>query len=328
MAVKPSAITGAGTENNPYVIHNYDELKWCCEDAEAVPEGQAKTDYVYVKLNNDIDCSTYGMSFRWFITCEHAVDIHLNSKAIENFYIHRNGYLFSVANTARKLSVHDGKILNVYGDWISKSSSVLYIPTNAADSAVTFKNISMSIDATNFSNTQSTLCTGYPSFLTMTNCTIDFKGTYTTTSSVSLVSSAKLYTCDIHIDLVNDSSTYPYLLNGSASYVGYALNCRFMGRIQLRTITATSYGVYYWQVRNCVFDVEILLTTPSTATPSFVFGGGAAAYNYGIYNADKIPNYNFNGTNYIACTTADMDMRVNPNADIVLQEKGFDVIKG
>jgi len=325
MAVKPSAITGAGTENNPYVIHNYTELKWCCEDADAVPEGQTKLDYVYVKLNNDIDCSTYGMSFRWIIDCDHAIDLNLNNKTIENFYIHRNGYLFSVPGTVRKLSVHDGKILNVYGDWISRSVSVMNITANSDDSTVTFKNISMSIDATNFSASQTALCSGYPNRLTMTNCTIDFKGT--TTTVVSLVSSARLFTCDIHVDIVT-TNTAAYLLSGSSSYMGYALNCRFMGRIQLRTITTTSYGVYYCQVRNCVFDVEILSTTTSTSTPSFVYGGGAVAYNYGIYNADKVPNYNFNGTNYIACTTADMDMRVNPNADIVLQEKGFDVIKG
>ena len=325
MSVKPSAITGAGTENNPYVIHNYDELKWCCEDADAVPEGQGKPDYVYVKLNNDIDCSTYGMSFRWIITCDHAIDLNMNTKTIENFYIHRTGYLFSIPYTVRKLSVHDGKILNVYGDWISTSVSVMNITANTDDSAITFKNISMSIDATNFSNTQSTLCTGYPNRLTMTNCTIDFKGT--TNTSVALVSSAKLYTCDVHVDIVT-TTYYAMLLNGSSSYIGYALNCRFMGRLQPSAITSTSYCVNYCQVRNCVFDVEVLPPATSTANTSFVYGGGSAAYNYGIYNADKVPNYNFNGTNYIACTTADMDMRVNPNADLVLQEKGFDVIKG
>ena len=325
MAVKPSAITGAGTENNPYVIHNYDELKWCCEDADAVPEGQAKTDYVYVKVNNDIDCVAYGGSFRWIIACDHAIDLNMNNKTIENFYIHPNGYMFSVPNTVRKLSVHDGKLLNIYGDWISTSVSVMNINSNTTDTAVTFKNISMSIDATNFSNTQTVLCTGYPSYLTLTNCTIDFKGS--TTSAVSLVSSAKLYTCDIHVDLTT-TTYYAMLLNGSSAYVGYALNCRFMGRLRPLMLLSTSYCVNYCTVRNCVFDVEVIPTTTSSANVSFVYGGGSAAYNYGIYNADKVPNYNFNNTNYIACTTADMDMRVNPNADIVLQEKGFDVIKG
>ena len=325
MAVKPSAITGAGTENNPYVIHNYNELKWCCEDADAVPSGQTKLDYTYVKLNNDIDCSTYGMSFRWFINCEHAIDFHLNNKTIENFYIQTGGFMFSVATTARKLAIHDGKILNVYGDWIYNSSSFLRIQQNSDDAILSLKNISLSIDVSNFTTNGSILCSTYSQKLTMTNCTIDFKGS--SSSVIGLVSSAKLYTCDIHVDLTTTNSAL-YLLSGGSSNVGYALNCRFMGRVQLRTISTTSYCIYYSTVRNCVFDVEVLSTMTSTANPSFVYGGGSVAYNYGIYNADKVPNYNFNSTNYIACTTADMDMRVNPNADIVLQEKGFDVIKG
>lgn len=325
MAVKPSAITGTGTENNPYVIHNYDELKWCCEDAEAVPEGQAKTDYVYVKLNNDIDCSTYEMSFRWSITCEHAIDVNMNSKTIENFYIQPATYMFIVSNTARKLSVHDGKILNIYGDWISKSVSVLDIPINAGDVAVSFKNMSMSIDITNFSNPSAILCAGYSSYLTLTNCTLDFQGT--AAQDVGLITSAKLTTCDIHMNILS-TTTRAFILGGTTSYVGYALNCRFMGQIRLSTLTSVSYCIAYTIVRNCVFDVAVILESASTSTPSFVYGAGSANYNYGIYNVDKLPNYSFSNTNYIACTTADMDMRVNPNADIVLQEKGFDVIKG
>ena len=325
MAVKPSAITGAGTENNPYVIHNYNELKWCCEDADAVPSEQTKLDYTYVKVNNDIDCSTYGMSFRWFITCEHAIDLNLNNKTIENFYIEASRYMFSVANTARKLVIHDGKILNVYGDWIYKSDSFLRITQNSADALLSLKNISLSIDVSNFITTVSILCSLYPQRLTMTNCTIDAKGS--ATSAIGLVLGAKLYTCDIHVDIIS-SSTSVRLLEGSSSDMGYALNCRFMGQIQLNQIIQSSSCTNYATIRNCVIDVAVSSKVSSTATPQFAYGPGQAAVNYGIYNVDKLPNYSFSNTNYIACTTADMDMRVNPNADIVLQEKGFDVIKG
>lgn len=325
MAVKPSAITGTGTENNPYVIHNYNELKWCCEDADAVPEGQAKTDYVYVKLNNDIDCSTYGMSFRWFITCEHAIDLNLNNKTIENFYIEADRYMFNVSTTARKLIIHDGKILNVYGDWVYKSYSFLRIMQNTADALLSLKNISLSIDVSNFLNVGSILCSTYSQRMIMTNCTIDARGSATT--ATALVANAQLFTCDIHVDIIS-SYTVVYLIGGSSSSMGYALNCRFMGQIQLNNITSASYCTNYTTIRNCVIDVTVSSTVSSTATLLFAHGPGQADVNYGIYNADKLPNYSFSNTNYIACTTADMDMRVNPNADIVLQEKGFDVIKG
>lgn len=324
MAVKPSAITGAGTENNPYVIHNYNELKWCCEDADAVPEGQDKTDYVYVKLNNDIDCSTYGMSFRWCITCEHAVDIHLNSKAIENFYIQPAQYMFVVPITARNLSVHDGKILNVYGDWIYNSTSVL---SPASGDTINFKNVSMSIDVSNLSS-QILIYSANGYALTMTNCTIDLKGSSISKGGVMYLGyGCKYYTCDFHLDITTDQRIL-YIFYGGASNMGYALNCRVMGRVQLNGFSATSYCVYNATIRNCVFDVQVAPVQSSTVTAPFAYGMGQAVINYGIYNTDKLPNYSFTGTNYIACTTADMDMRVNPNADVVLQEKGFDVIKG
>ena len=78
MAEKPSAVTGEGTVNKPYIVHNYDEIKWACEDAEAIPEGQTTSIPVYLKLNNDIDCQEYAQDFEWEITCQHALDIDLN----------------------------------------------------------------------------------------------------------------------------------------------------------------------------------------------------------------------------------------------------------
>ena len=80
--------------------------------------------------------------------------------------------------------------------------------------------------------------------------------------------------------------------------------------------------------RNCVFDVEIILSTKVTTEKQFL-AGTSSTYNYGIYNRDKLsPLIVFTNTDYIECTTEDMDMRVNPHADVTLQEKGFDVIKG
>jgi len=326
MAVKPSAITGAGTEASPYVIHNYDELKWCCEDADAVPEGQVISDYTYVKLANDMDCSTYGMNFRWYISCMHAIDFNMNNKTIQNFYIQPNLYMFLVAAVASKLCIHDGKILNVYGDWVYGSTCIVY-PGSSNIETITFKNVSMSIDVSNFSN-QILTATSHGYKLTMTNCTIDLKGYSNGKGNImNLGYGCKFYTCDIHLDITTDQRAL-YIFYGGTSIMGYALNCRVMGQVQLTGFSSTSYCVYYATIRNCVFDVQVAPSTTSTVTASFAYGAGQSSLNYGIYNTEKLPNYSFTGTNYIACTTADMDMRVNPNADVVLQEKGFDVIKG
>lgn len=330
MSAKPSAITGTGVENDPYVIHSYDELKWCCEDTDAVPEGQGTTDYVFVSLNNDIDCSTYDGSFRWSITCNHAVDFDLNTKTIQNFYIAPNSCMFIVNNSSRKLSIHDGQILNIYGDWIRNSVSIFDMNYNISDASIQLRNVSLSVDITNLSNI--TLCYNNPRHLTCTNCTFDFKGSRTTTNH-SLIRSSKLYTCDVHVDATLSSATFNgFVLGGNSSDAAYALNCRFMGELRYNgsLVSGSAYPMIYTTIRNCVIDLAVIST--SSTSPSnipFIYSVvGGPAQNYGIYNTEKLPNYTFSGTNYIACTTADMDMRVNPNADVVLQEKGFDVIKG
>ncbi len=332
MSAKPSAITGTGVENDPYIIHNYDELKWCCEDTDAIPEGQVTTDYVFVLLNNDIDCSTYDGSFRWSITCDHAVDFDLNTKTIQNFYIAPNSYMFTINSSSRKLSIHDGQLLNIYGDWVRTSVSVFNISYASSEVTIQLRNLSLSVDITNFGNI--TLCYNNPRYLTCTNCTFDFKGSHTTTNS-PLIRSSKLYTCDVHVDVTLSSAAFNGFVFGgmsSSSDYAYALNCRFMGELRYNWSlpSGSAHPMMYATIRNCVIDLAVIST--SSTSPSnipFIYSAvGGTTQNYGIYNTEKLPNYTFSGTNYIACTTEDMDMRVNPNADVVLQEKGFDVIKG
>lgn len=329
MSAKPSAITGTGVENDPYVIHSYDELKWCCEDDGAIPEGQGTTDYVFVLLNNDIDCSTYDGSFRWSITCSHAVDFDLNTKTIQNFYIAPNSYMFTVNNLSQKLSIHDGQLLNIYGDWIRTSLSLFNMNYSISTGSIQLRNLSLSADITDF--TRITLCNGYSQLLTCTNCTFDFKGSHTT--AYALIVKSKLYTCDVHVDATLSSGTFNgFVFCGDGSNAAYALNCRFMGELRYNgsLYSGNSSPMDYATIRNCVIDLAII--SASSTSPSnipFIKNiRGGTAQNYGIYNTEKLPNYTFSGTNYIACTTEDMDMRVNPNADVVLQEKGFDVIKG
>lgn len=329
MSAKPSAITGTGVENDPYIIHNYDELKWCCEDTDAIPEGQSATDYVFVLLNNDIDCSTYDGSFRWSITCNHAVDFNLNTKTIQNFYIAPNSYMFTVNSSSQKLSIHDGQLLNIYGDWISKSIGIFNMNSSGELVSIQLRNVSLSVDITNITST--VLCNGVSQRLTCTNCTFDFKGNRTATQT--LIKYSKLYTCDIHVDVtLNTNSFNGFVFTGANSTPVYALNCRVMGELRYNGSLAAGLSIpmSYTTIRNCVIDLAII--SASSISPSnlpFVYSIiGGTAQNYGIYNTEKLPNYTFSGTNYIACTTEDMDMRVNPNADVVLQEKGFDVIKG
>lgn len=321
MAEKPSAITGTGTVNDPYIVHNYDEIKWACEDESAVPEGQTASIPVYLKLNNNIDCQEYDQDFEWSISCTHALDIDLNNKTIKTFYIVAYSYMFVIPATASNFSLHDGAILNVYGNWFNPSYAVFnynYTSTNI----LSITNVSFSINLSQFTNSTGCLVNGgSAAHVQFTNCALTLEGS---NSQQYLAVNMAFFTCD-------------FMLNITPKYTGYlpwsscvAQDCRVQGLIDYSALSTVSNGYFANSsvARNCVVDIEIRVPTTWTSSVPF-FYSPSSSYNYGIYNKDKLPdNYTFDNTTYIECTTYDMDMRVNPHADTTLQEKGFDVIKG
>lgn len=327
MAEKPSEITGDGTIASPYIVHNYDEIKWACEDTEAIPEGQTASIPVCIKLDNDIDCQTYAQDFEWSITCQHSMDINLNDKTIQTFYIVAKAYMFDLAPTVTQFDLHDGAILNVYGNWFDPSYGIFNIASSSTIFNVT--NVSFSINASQFNNThgilaEHTASVASRSATSFANCAFTIEGILQPTTDY-LFYYTQLFTCDFMLNVsARDNDFAPY-------YNCIFQDCRVQGVVDDSAKTADN--LYYCMCnggifRNCVFDVEIILSTKVTTEKQFL-AGTDSVYNYGIYNRDKLsPLIVFTNTDYIECTTEDMDMRVNPHADVTLQEKGFDVIKG
>lgn len=325
MAEKPSAITGTGTVNDPYIVHNYDEIKWACEDESAIPEGQTTSIPVYLKLNNNIDCQEYAQDFEWEITCQHALDIDLNNKTIKTFYIVERSYMFIIPSAAANFSLHDGSILNIYGNWFNPSNAI-FSYAHSSNCVLSITNVSMSINISQFSN--STGCIIYTTtadtlYKQFTNCAITLEGILPSTCNV-LFYGCGLFTCDIMCNVAFKSTTFVPLTSCVLQ------DCRFQGLIDCSEASNWGYG-YFGNgtiARNCVFDLEMTIPSSWTKTINFLYNT-TSIYNYGIYNRDKLPaNYSFDNTTYIECTTQDMDMRVNPHADVTLQGMGFDVIKG
>lgn len=330
MAEKPSEITGDGTIASPYIVHNYDEIKWACEDAEAIPEGQTASIPVYIKLNNDIDCQTYAQDFEWSITCQHSMDIDLNSKTIQTFYIVAKSYMFDIASTGTQFDLHDGAILNIYGNWFDPSYAIFHIASSSTVFNVT--NVSFSINASQFSEDSGIIVhanahtTDVRTITSFVNCAFTIEGILQSFVNY-LFYYVQLFTCDFMLNVsARDNNFVPYT-------ACILQDCRVQGVVDnsAKTATNVNYGLCYGAqsiARNCVFDVEIVLPTIVTTEKQFL-AGTTSVYNYGIYNRDKLsPLIVFTNTDYIECTTEDMDMRVNPHADVTLQEKGFDVIKG
>jgi hypothetical protein len=331
MAAKPEGITvGDGTQGSPYEVHNYDEIKWCCEDADAIPVGQTATsDFVYLKLVDNIDCQEYDVDFLWSITCTHHVDFNLNSKTIKTFYIAANSCMFT--QNAYAFCIYDGKILNVYGHWESGSWG-LFNTTSSVTQSV--RNISFSIDCTKlisvFYNGGSSTTAHIAK-----NCSFWLQGVHSTgTNNIDpLTRAAMNFTCcDFEVHMSEDVSIYSgtYFLVTGSIYT----NCRFQGNVKWNVTAANqSFIASPVTLRNCVWAVNTTIVATSDQTCYFMQNTSTSCY--GIYNIDlfTIPEVLTKlvidrSNNYIECHNTDMDMRYNPNADTRLVELGFDVIKG
>lgn len=127
-------ITGTGTEQDPYVVHTYEELKEACYY-------ESDVDY-YVKLNNDLDFKE-DVNFEWETVegiysplpyCKVIVD--LNNKTIKNFIVKSNNVMFKNIKT-----IKNGAILNVYG-----------LNATSAFDNIDIENLSISINTTGFSS--------------------------------------------------------------------------------------------------------------------------------------------------------------------------------
>ena len=328
MAEKPEAITGTGTINDPYIVHNYNEIKWVCEDETAIPEGQTVKMFVYMKLNNNIDCQDYDEDFEWSIECQHAVDINLNNKTIKTFYIVSRAYLFTIPNNVGNFNMHDGAILNIYGNWFDPSSGVFSYERSADTDMFSITNVSMSINVSQFTDTNIIISgpTSVSPYVTFTNCAITLEGTLQGTP-YCLFSYTGLYTCDFMLNITPRHSSFSCIRSSSVLQ-----DCRAQGVIDYSLITTNNATISFASLsvaRNCVFDLQMILPAVITTEKQFLYNTATSPYNYGIYNRNKLPDLiTFSNTDYIECTTQDMDMRVNPHADTTLQEKGFEVIKG
>lgn len=133
------AITGTGTEQDPFIVHSYDEI------VEAVTShyGTGNTPY-YSQLANDIDCNDYGVDWEWE-TIElasnasgktHSDILDLNGHTIKNVYIANSNYLFRGVNTSYPAEVKNGKLLNIFGN----------SPNGIFSTAVDVTNISASME--------------------------------------------------------------------------------------------------------------------------------------------------------------------------------------
>ena len=250
------AITGSGTQADPYQVHNYSELRTACNNSN-----------VYVELANNIDCNDYGEDFEWqTVRLGGGSDLDLKTHTIKNFKVKDNDYVFHVDNWSK---IHNGKILNVYlarsygfsAKWNSTESRWAYL-----------ENLSISI------NTGGGLVAGAPVFynFAMNACAIYIEGTVQGAVFAPYnADGGEILNTDILLDVGCVTGYGKPLFE---SYGERVKNCRIRGRYTADSSNRLySNGKFYL----CVID----LTTNCLQT--------SVDGSTGVINTDKVPQQGF-----------------------------------
>lgn len=350
------AITGEGTATEPFVVTTYEELK---EKMEAIYTVGSTT---YIQLGNDIDGEDYEIGSTFHIATANriqSIDLDLHGYAIKNWYIpgtqsplYTTHTLFSILCDAY---IHDGKILNIYGHYTQdyKSYAVFYVIGVYSQSGTrkqVFENISFSFDVSKCRYIIHDASSA-PYQATFTNCSFYWRsstifdgsnhaGIYTTGGTK--FTSCDFYFDDLYLKAVASGTTdiatlFPFAASGFT--IMPFTYCRFRGNLVGYTNTSgtTAMLVYIFPgntLDNCVFSVTCTKETSEEFTGTlnvYFMRTYLAATRLTLVDIDLADGVIFGGSNtqIIKAHTNQMDMRVNPNADVVLNDElHWDVQKG
>lgn len=281
------AITGTGTQADPWIVHNYDEIK-------DVFQNKVTSDYLYAKLANDIDCNDYGDSWEWEtikVRASWNFEFDLNGHTIKNVMIKSGNSLFHGVTNLNV--IRNGKILNVFNN---AGKSIIY------GDGLILKDVSMSINGTGLTGKAF-------NYTTLENCAIYFKSSklndyfyYHNTSNTESVKNSDFYfeINDVNRRMLFKNNTPKSLIN----------NCRFSGKIGGEKDAG---WLHYYSINNSVIEID---TTESTGSLYVTFNSSKGTIiNAEICSLDSVT------LDLIYCTTAQMR-----DADY-LNSIGFTVIK-
>lgn len=268
------AITGSGTEQDPWIVHSYDEIKSCIASITA----SSPYDPYYLELANDINCNDYGADFTWE-TVKHTNgsvkwEFDLKGHTIKNVLIKTGNYLMFQGGTTggnHNCYIRNGKILNVFvqdADGFFKSMA--------------FENVSFSGNA---SMLRTDRCFSSCSF---TNSAIYVESSNLGSSSKRIFgnTSTKIDNSDIMLKIENCACTGSFVFYRGTNETVTCSNSRLRGYITGNaTITSTtSHIITNISPTNCVIDLvvngyelsESISSTPAISdSPTTVINDGA-----------------------------------------------------
>lgn len=249
------AITGSGTEQDPYIAQNYTDL----QEAYSLLASGGGTKYL--ELGSDIDCNDYGSSFTWSALSvgylDRAMIFDLKGHTIKNLSIASGSTVFTFGGSNQSV-VKNGKILNVF----MSNAKGFNDYVGGLYTCGKLQNLSVSANVTG--------ATSNIFNVAMDSCALYAEGSISN-KLIQLQNNIneKCINSDILLDIDSCSNVFIGLSDKVVS------NCRIRGKAN---ITDTGLSNMYPAFENCVFDLE------TNATHISNYGSGSAS---GVINTDK-----------------------------------------
>lgn len=301
------AVTGTGIVSDPYVVHSYNEIKEVFTNRTTYP---ITDNMLYIKLDNDIDCKTYGYVWTWGTivfatsTTSDRFTFDLNNHTIKNFKVTQSNYVFDGANANYwdNNRIQNGIIKNVY----------LQSATGFSNRGIKYENVGVSIFATGMSGNQM-FQNGTKFKRCGLNIIWNIKNEYSKRllywgSRGGSATQGIFEYCNIHLNI-----TEPYGELWGCDYEDYPLkDCKITG-----SIIKSGGGEWILTrggLRNCIIDLEI--SRKDGVTSSYTLSHYS---NYSVSNKDKLGT----GISHSPTTGATSEQIVNGDW---LRGKGFPVV--
>lgn len=301
------AITGTGTQDNPYIVHTIAEFREKAAEADC-----------YIKLANDLDCNK-DKYLSWETLNTHCVDIDLNEFSIRNPYL-EGGNSFIIFSAP--CVIHNGAIMGMYLA-SNTTASTFKAPENEYKSTLDH----VAIDITIVDGSSSTVFYNdyYTKQVLLNFCNVKLINN----SANAQLFHDRHYSGDTNYYYVKNS--FFTIINTKASHIGtsYA-SWRSEGYIQdsrfdvvYKTTIPTDYifGGSTMMI-NCVFNLDVNAVEKPDKIPSLCQG-----ISGGIYNKDKAKFANgeegFNFSSATGCADTDDEIK-NPDYNNSI---GFTVVE-
>lgn len=296
------AVTGSGTQNDPWVVHDYDEFM---SKSGVYPDSELSAYIKFEVPGSVLDCNTYGSEFKWeqFTaatpigsgdTYNYHVYIDLNGTTIKNFIIKEDVPMFRAKRKGDTYSwasahiiVKNGSFRNVF---MGSATSKIALCENDGPT-IEFSNISFSTNTTGL--TVPVFDGGNGKRISFDNCALYLvQATLATGIMRKCVSTDTDF--ELHINNQNSQVIFP-----DSSFT----DCRFQGKIGGHCVSAGVNNDSYvfdqcgldgkaLDFTNCVIDLD-LTDSLGASDNNFVRYGVLLDYNGYSINTNVICNSHY-----------------------------------